>query len=237
MTNKRIYSKKYHSLRVMEISNKLAQELNLSEEEIEVATLIGLLHDIARFEQCSRFPGFKDTKIFDHGDVGVEILEKDNFIRKFIKNDKYDDIIKVAIKNHNKFEIEEGLTDIQNKFCKLIRDADKIDIFFQGVNNIWNQEEGQMEESKLNSKVKKEFDDKKSILSKNNEKIEYADKLLQFLSFVFDLNYKPSFKILNKEKYIEKMLGRFEFKDEYTRKEMLKAKEETIQYILKKIQE
>ena len=51
LTNKRQKGKQEHSLRVMEVSKKIAEKLNLSKEEIQLATLIGLLHDIARFEQ------------------------------------------------------------------------------------------------------------------------------------------------------------------------------------------
>ena len=46
-----IIRKQLHSIRVMELSEKIAKRLNLSKEKIEIATLIGLLHDIARFEQ------------------------------------------------------------------------------------------------------------------------------------------------------------------------------------------
>ena len=49
--NPRIVLKISHSFRVMEQSKKIAESINLDEEQIELATLIGLLHDIARFEQ------------------------------------------------------------------------------------------------------------------------------------------------------------------------------------------
>ena len=39
-----------HTYRVKDNSNIIAKALNLSGEEIELATLIGLLHDIGRFE-------------------------------------------------------------------------------------------------------------------------------------------------------------------------------------------
>jgi len=237
LTNEKMNGKKYHSLRVMEISTKLAREENFSEEEIEVATLIGLLHDIARFKQYTEYQTFKDQDSFDHGNVGVEILERDNYLRKFIETDKYDNIIKLAIKNHNKFAIEGGLKEEQNKFCKLIRDADKIDIFHIVINSLANQEKEEMEKSRLNPDIKREFDDRKIISKKNYKKIEYADNIIHLLGFIFDLNYKSSFKIVKEQKYVDEMLNRFDFKDEYTKKEILKAKEETKQYILKKIEE
>ena len=73
---------------------------------------MGLLHDIARFEQYTRFQTFSDLKSIDHGDYGVEILKQNNYIRKFIDTDEYDNIIFKAIKNHNIFKIEDGLTVI-----------------------------------------------------------------------------------------------------------------------------
>ena len=52
-------------------------------------------------------------------------------IRKFIEPSKYDEIIRKDIINHNKFAIEEGLTEEELLFAKLIRDADKIDIIYE----------------------------------------------------------------------------------------------------------
>ena len=107
----RIEGKQKHSIRVMEISKEIAQGLRLTLEEIDIATLIGLLHDIARFEQYTQYHTFKDAQSIDHGDLGVEILNKD--IRKYIETDKYDETIKLAVKNHNKYKIQEGLTQKQ----------------------------------------------------------------------------------------------------------------------------
>lgn len=236
LTNEMIDLKKHHSLRVMEISTKIAQEEKFTEEEVEIATLIGLLHDIARFKQYTEYQTFRDSQSFDHGDVGVEILEKDNYLRKFIKTDKYDEIIKLAIKNHNKFSIEEGLTDKQNKFCKLIRDVDKIDILFQKTEKIIGPRREKMENSKLDSELKKEFD--KGCLidrKKHSNTTEYADKIIGVLALIFDINYKSSFKVLNKEEYVDKILNRFEFKDAYTQEAMVDAKNKVNQYILSKI--
>ena len=39
-----------------------------SAKEIELAGLIGLLHDIARFEQFTKYQTFNDRLSFDHGD-------------------------------------------------------------------------------------------------------------------------------------------------------------------------
>ena len=43
--------------------------------------------------------------------------------------DQYDNIIKKAIYNHNKYKIEENLNDVELLHRKIIRDADKLDNF------------------------------------------------------------------------------------------------------------
>lgn len=102
--NPRVANKLDHILRVSEISKKLATELNLTEEQIKLAQLIGLLHDIGRFEQYK----ISDiTKKFNHGEAGVELLKKDNYIRKYIEENKYDEIIYTAVYEHNRYEMTE----------------------------------------------------------------------------------------------------------------------------------
>ena len=109
LVNSEIERKVGHSYRVAEISGEIARSLNLTDEEIELATLIGLLHDIGRFEQQTRYGTYDDTYSIDHGKLGVEILEENNYVRNYIKDDKYDNIIKTSIYNHNKYDIENTL--------------------------------------------------------------------------------------------------------------------------------
>lgn len=237
LKNDHMNRKKYHSIRVMEISDKLAKEENFTEEEIEIATVIGILHDIARFKQYTEYQTFKDQNSFDHGDVAIEILEKDNYLRKYIKTDKYDEIIKVAIKNHNKFEIEKGLTEEQNKFCKLIRDADKIDILFQATGLMWREETEAMENSKIDIEMKKEFDQQKLFIRSKFPKVDYANKILAFLGFIFDINYISSLKIIKEKKYVEQIINRYKFKDAYTQKAIIDAGEKVNQFIINKMEQ
>ena len=78
--DKNIDRKIYHSIRVMEVSKDIATRLNLTQEQIEIASIIGLLHDIGRFDQYKIHQTYRDLESFDHGDYGVEIL-KNNIIK------------------------------------------------------------------------------------------------------------------------------------------------------------
>ena len=219
LKNENIKGKQLHSIRVMELSKKIAIKLGMPQEDIDLATLIGLLHDIARFEQYTQFQTFRDLESFDHGDYAIKILEKD--IRKYIETDNYDDIIKIAIKNHNKYQIEEGLKDKKLIFAKIVRDADKLDIFYESVEMFWNGIENQINDSKISEDVMNEFKNNKQITRKKNiSNTPSVNKVISVIAFIFDMNFKESFEILQKEDYINKILDRFNFKDEETKAEI-----------------
>lgn len=119
-----------HSMRVMNLMEKYAKLLGYSDEDIELAKLIGLLHDIGRFEQYKVFGCDVDHKTVDHADYSVvQLFDKDK-IRLFTDREDWHDIVRFAIKNHNKREIPKCEDERVLKFSKLIRDMDKLDILY-----------------------------------------------------------------------------------------------------------
>lgn len=174
-----------HSLRVMNLMVKYAEDLGYSEEEIELAKIIGLLHDIGRFEQLKVYHTYNDHKSVDHADYSVVQLFDKKQIRLFTDREEWYSIIKFAIKNHNKLEIPECMDERVLKLTKLIRDVDKLDIIYLlGV--LGN----------LNNKIDYSLDitpDVERCVFKNicvDSKIakNYNDRLVVQLAFVFDIN-------------------------------------------------
>ncbi len=55
------------------------------------------------------------------------MLFEKGMIRDFIENNQYDEIIKIAIDNHSRLTIEDGLNERTLLHSKIIRDADKLD--------------------------------------------------------------------------------------------------------------
>ena len=233
-TNPHIKGKIYHSIRVSEISLKIAKKLKLDEEEIKLAELIGILHDIGRFEQYTKYKTFKDLKSIDHGMLGVKILKENNYIRKYIKEHKYDQIIEKAINNHNKFQVEKGLSEKEELFTKIIRDADKLDIFYEAEEIFWKNEKEEIESSKISEKVYNEFMSKRII--ENSLKQNNLDKFIGIISFIYDINFKESLEIIKEQNYIKKIIERFDFKNQQTKeqiKEIEKISEEYLKNIIK----
>lgn len=98
-----------HTYGVVEKSEYIARELGFDEDNVLLAKLIAILHDIGRFEQVKLTKDFDDSKGFEHANYGVKVLFEDGLIRNFIEDSKYDQVIRKAIYNHNKYAIEDGL--------------------------------------------------------------------------------------------------------------------------------
>lgn len=215
LTDYNITRKIQHSLRVMEISRKIAQTLNLKKKQTDLATLIGLLHDIARFEQRKRYGTYYDKKSIDHGDFAVKLLEENDFIRNFIEEKNCDEIIKLAIKNHNKYEIE-SLDGEELLQAKIIKDSDKIDIFYQLAYQ-FAKNKNEVENSEISEDYINQLKQEKCIYRSIDESA--IDELVLITSFIYDINFEVSLKIIKEEKYIEKMFEQFEF-NEKTKKQV-----------------
>ena len=216
--DEKIKIKIVHIEKVAENSKRIAQNLGLSQEDVELAELIGLLHDIGRFEQVRLYHTFVDKDSINHGEYGEKILFEDGLIRNFIKDNKFDKIIKLAIVNHNRADIEEDLTERERLHAKIIRDADKTDIFRILISGdkkaIW--EKADLSDDKISDEIYREFVEDKRINYK--ERKTSADILVSHFNYVYDLNFPETRKIIRDNKYIDKLYQRFKFNDAETMK-------------------
>ncbi len=218
ITDGKIALKVAHILRVAELSKQIANSLGLSEEDVELAELIGLLHDIGRFEQVRKFNTFNDKKSINHGEYGVKILFEDNLIKKFNIDEKYYKTIKIAILNHNRNCIENGLTEKELIHSKIIRDSDKLDIFHvlltDTMENIYGCSDEQMQNSSFSEITIKEFKEDHLIDYKNRK--TFGDLWISHVAYIFDFNFKNSYIIMKQNDYLNKLLERVNFKDSKT---------------------
>ena len=188
-SNKEIALKYNHSFTVMNLMGELAFRLELSKEQMELAQVIGLLHDIGRFEQVKKYNSFSDSNV-DHAEFGADYLFKDGHIRDFITDNKYDNIIEKAIRYHNCLAIPEGLNEEELLFAKMIRDMDKVDIYKQCSVNY----EYTFDAKEATEDVLREFKEEKCVDKKYHK--TNTDKIIMMLAFIFDINFNESFDIL-----------------------------------------
>lgn len=203
--DKRVWLKKRHSFDVANLCKRLASSLYWTKDEINLAEIIGLLHDIGRFEQLKQTNSFDDS-LFDHADYAVSYLFKKNMhIKDFLDTRSYDDVIRLSIYYHNKLTIPKK-DPITDKFMKLIRDCDKIGIYYATATNYELVFDGN-----VTDRVLELFEQGKMI---PNElcKTE-SDSIIRTLAFLYDLNYEESFDLLQETDYLGIYLGSIEVKE------------------------
>jgi len=119
--------KEIHTGYVTANARALAKYLGCNAHDVALAEIIGLFHDVGRFRQYAVYQTFNDAQSEDHAELGLKVLAEVELLDRLDPQDA--EIVRFAIKYHNKKEITP--TDDRRKtfFAKLIRDADKLDIY------------------------------------------------------------------------------------------------------------
>ena len=181
-----------HSYRVVEYADVIAKSLDLDEELSRKVHVAALFHDIGRFPQYQKYHHFRDLDSIDHGDKGYEILKENNFLDNTILN---------AVKYHNKIGIPEELTEEEKLVCKIVKDADKIDIIdkitLECTTKNYKPEENILEYFRKNKLLRRDIkiDAEGNILG-----------LFRQIAFIFDVNFKKSLEIFKKKDFINKKI-------------------------------
>ena len=116
-----------HTQRTCEETLRLADPLALDDDQKRVAEVIALFHDVGRFPQFAEYRTFDDTKSVDHGRLAVEILCREGVLAALRRQERQ--WVETAIEHHGRKAIPADLRGRTLLFAKLIRDADKLDIF------------------------------------------------------------------------------------------------------------
>lgn len=82
--NPKIKLKIDHTYRVANLCEQIAQSLELSAAEVDLAWLSGMLHDVGRFEQLRRYNTFSDAQSIDHARFTVELLYDEGLIADYV---------------------------------------------------------------------------------------------------------------------------------------------------------
>ena len=203
-----IYLKYVHTGEVAKNCECIAKSLGMSEEDCELAWEIGMLHDIGRFEQLRRFDTFNDSISIDHAQFGADLLFLEGLMDKFDEERQNDDLIEKAIRYHSLYRIPEGLTEREQMFCQIIRDADKVDIYRAnyetGVHVVYHVSEEELLESKITPAVYEIFCEERAI--PRDIKRTVADNLVGHAALSFELVYPKSRELANKQGFLWKLL-------------------------------
>lgn len=222
-----------HTYRVAGMCQRIAESLGLSEPDVDIAWLLGMLHDIGRFEQIRRFGTFNDAQSVDHAEFGADLLFKEGLIRKFaegyyeecelarsgneeaeqiIKNNEHHNkdtgLLEMAIRQHNKYRVKEDLTERQRMFCDILRDADKVDIFKVNADIpmeiIYDVTTEELKNGVITKEVLESFYKKETVLK--SVRRSAVDHIVGHISLLFELVYKESYRQAKEQGYVYKLL-------------------------------
>lgn len=213
-----------HTYRVAGLSNRIAEEIGFQGQDKDIAWLIGMLHDIGRFEQIKRYGTFNDAQSVDHAKFGADLLFCENLLEEYVPgliNDPERELIELAIRQHNTYRLPENLTEREATFCKLIRDADKIDIFKVNIDTpmeeIYDVTTEELKNGVITDEVIKAFDEEHCILKSIRKSA--VDHLVGHVSLAYELEYPISLKLAVEQGYIQKMMN-FKSYNEKTNEQM-----------------
>jgi putative nucleotidyltransferase with HDIG domain len=237
VVNQNIELKEKHTLNVARHAVNIAKSLNLTEDEIITAEIIGLFHDIGRFEQFRTYKTFRDFISINHATLGIKILEENKILKDL--DDHRQKIIVKAISLHNTKDLPNDLKEEEALFCKLIRDADKLDIFrviMEYENERKDNPNPAMDNLPFTPGYNKELLNDIILNRKisNNSLKNYNDRKLYELSWIIDLNFPFSFNYIKEKNVLEMLINCLPENEEIN--QISKYLEQYIEnYILKRI--
>lgn len=188
---------------------ELAENLNFSRHDVELSEIIGLFHDVGRFRQYSIYKTFNDADSEDHADLGIKVIEELDFFKKLPADDYA--VVKFAIVNHNKKVIEPCDDARKMLFAKVIRDADKLDIY-RVLEPFLAQENADKMPKFIKGTARADISPDFVEKFVRGEQTDYrlirtnGDRKIVRLMWIYDVNFAWTMKKIVERGYIEKIV-------------------------------
>ena len=200
-----------HTQRVCTIMRRIAAAEGLSPAAMRLAEAVAICHDVGRFPQYQRYRTFNDATSVNHGALAVHTLKEQKILDGMLRAER--ELLLHAVALHNVFSLPSGLSPELELLTKLIRDADKLDIWRvlieyctapaeqQATAVVWElPTTGECSLAVIGEITAGRMVDRALLRTADDF------KLLQ-LSWVFDLNFRESIAILEEADYIEILAG------------------------------
>lgn len=204
-----ILLKKEHTSQVVAGMELIAAGEGLNENETRLACAIALLHDVGRFPQYRRWRTFRDSDSDNHARLSLDVIQSKRLLEHLPDNEKL--LIEEAVRFHNLLALPEQILSPTDLYLKLIRDADKLDIWRVFLDYY------QLPEEQRASAVGLGFLDLPEVTPACLDalaageivRLEQAQvlndfKLLQ-ISWVYDLNFATTRRLLLEREYLPKL--------------------------------
>ena len=203
--------KEEHTHKVCENMVAIAGSLRLDPDRARLAEAIALFHDVGRFPQYQRYKTYRDSISANHAGLGAAVLIEKNVLNCLPDAEK--DLIVRTVAMHNVFAIPGKLDGDSLLFLKMVRDADKLDIWRVFSEYYAQRDEDRPQAAGLGLPDTPEYSPEVLTSLQRREMVQLSSlrtmndfKLLQ-LAWIFDLNFVRSLELVMERSCIEQISG------------------------------
>ncbi len=208
--NMNVRLKEDHTRRVCENVIAIGRELGLGDGALLLAETTALFHDIGRFEQFRIYRTFNDTFSENHALLSVRVLEDHGIMERLPQVER--DIVTRAVRYHNVHSLPPDEPPDILFHERLLRDADKLDIFFVVTDYYTKRHHTANPAVELNLPDTPEYsphiveDILNGKCADGKNLVTYNDMKLFELSWVFDINFLPTLRRISDNRYIDRII-------------------------------
>ncbi|MDO9541352.1 MAG: HD domain-containing protein [Kiritimatiellia bacterium] len=192
----------------------LSSDLKWSVSWQNAAEALGLLHDVGRFSQFAEFGTFSDSASVDHGKRGWTVIRQAGWLSRLSSKER--NAIIDGVRCHNHQTIPDNLGEQSLAAVRLVRDADKLDIFRvvldavkrDGFQDLLTMLPNVTLDRSPSPQLVDEILGRKTASVKDVKSL--ADFLLMQVSWVYDLNYRPTFQRVADRDIISRIMRNIE---------------------------
>lgn len=198
-----------HTFRVCDNVRRVGGSIGLSKGEDCLAQSVGLFHDIGRFDQFFRYRTFNDTQSANHARLSLQVLGREPVWRTLPLYERR--LAAGAVAYHNAAFLPDSASPRALRLMRLIRDADKIDIW-KVVTEYYQRQEparnptielGLPDTPACTDTVVKTFSCGRFVRIQDMRTLN--DFKLMQISWVFDLNFRESFRVVEERATIDRI--------------------------------
>lgn len=200
-----------HTHKVFQVMEKLAVGEGLPPEDIRIAQAVALLHDVGRFSQYRRWRTFRDRDSDNHARLAIEVIREQALLAEQSPHVRL--LIEEAVRFHNLLEMPTRLQSDTDIFLRLIRDADKLDIWRVFVEH-FNTPPEERASAALLGFPEKDGVSQACLAALIERQIVNLDTVncindfkLLLISWVYNLNFKTSYRLLQKGNFVNSLLS------------------------------
>ena len=210
LTRENIKLKEDHTRRMCADILLIVKELGLSNKQKMLAETAVLFHDVGRFEQFIKYRSYNDVGTENHSLLALKVLAENKVLDCLAKRER--GIIEEAIRLHGEKELPDNLDEQTACIAKLVRDADKLDIYLVMINWLGElRKDPQKYLGTMGYSAEDKYSENIVEAVLNNRTIDYKDfktlndMVIGQLGWVADVNFAVTLKEIKKRRLLEQI--------------------------------